>query len=89
MEPGQGQVGGIVTDETVIAGLSLRDRIAKGEVKVLSAMVFWRDPKRKPKEPWHVYKRSMRNFRLARKARMKGGPGASLLLDKVTLKIIW
>ena len=89
MNSGQGQVGGVVTDETRAAGLSLRDRIDKGEVKVLSVDVFMRHPKRKPKEPWHVYKRSMRNYSKAKKVRIRNGPNASMLLDKTTLTIIW
>ena len=68
---------------------SLRDKLEAGQLKALSCNVFLRDPKRKPKEPWHVYKRSMRNRTKALKMRLKYGPKADVYIDRETLTIVW
>ena len=59
-----------------------------GVVIELLADVFLRGAKRKPKETFKSYKRSMKNAGIALKQRLKVGPKATVLLNKSTMCIV-
>lgn len=67
----------------------LNDLHDRGRTKLISVNVFLRSPVRKPREPFHVYRRSMKNYNRAMKVRLKYGPEANLWLNLETLRIIW
>jgi len=64
------------------------ENIDNGTLITLGASVFLRGNKRKPKETFVAYRRGLRNAKKALKAYAKGGPSATVLLNRNTMEVV-
>ena len=68
--------------------MELAKLMDEGTLVELPAGVFARNPKRKEKENWDTYKRSMRNATKALKIRLRQGLDATVWINRKTMCLV-
>ena len=81
-------IGGSYDYQAQEKSMELAKLINEGIVVELLASIFFRQPKRKEKEPFEAYRRGLRNQKKASKAYFRFGPNATVLINKETMVVI-
>jgi hypothetical protein len=78
----------LLTDREAKIRKVLMEKLKEKVILPISASALLRSRKRKEKEPFHVYRRAMANMKRALRSRVKGGPTASVFIDKTNYRVL-